>query len=258
MVFKVAKSKNYTIMSNFHLRDKNLSLKAKGLLSFMLSLPENWDYSLNGLVSVSKESKKAIRTILKELKENGYLVVEQQREKNGYYKYNYVIYEQPVEVEKQKDNPDTPKGYTVEGDSEKDTQINTNKINTKQQIDKIDKTKSSIFEIDNLNDLTKDLIERGYIEKDDLDIYKYNKLFNELLKKYNYKDLLIINHYIISKVKERNFYDEYDELITNKFGYFQSALLSNINKFTSKELEWDEEAGWFKEAVDEIDLDLDY
>ena len=258
MVFKVAKSKNYTIMSNFHLRDKNLSLKAKGLLSFMLSLPEDWDYSLNGLVSVSKESKKAIRSILKELKENGYLVVEQQREKNGCYKYNYVIYEQSVLLEKQKDNPDTQKGYAVEGDAEKDTQINTNKTNTKQQIDKIDKTKSSIFETNDLNNLTKDLIERGYIKKDDLDIYKYNRLFNELLNKYNYKDLLIINHYIISKVKERNFYDEYDELIINKFGYFQSALRSNINKFTSKEIEWDEELGWFKDEVEDIDLDIDY
>lgn len=78
MVFKIEKTKNYTIMSNYHLRDINLSLKAKGLLSFMLSLPEDWDYSLNGLVSVSKESKKAIRSILNELKENGYLIKNKQ------------------------------------------------------------------------------------------------------------------------------------------------------------------------------------
>lgn len=54
-VFKIKKNENYTVMSNYHLRDKNLSYKAKGLLSFMLSLPDNWDYSLNGLVAVSKE-----------------------------------------------------------------------------------------------------------------------------------------------------------------------------------------------------------
>ena len=59
--FRVNKNKDYTIMSNHHLRDKNLSLKAKGLLSFMLSLPENWDYSINGLVAVSKEGKKAYK-----------------------------------------------------------------------------------------------------------------------------------------------------------------------------------------------------
>ncbi len=53
--FKIEKNKNYTIMSNYHLRDKNLSYKAKGLLSFMLSLPDDWDYSINGLVAISKE-----------------------------------------------------------------------------------------------------------------------------------------------------------------------------------------------------------
>jgi len=54
-VFKIEKQKNYTVMSNYHLQDKNLSYKAKGLLSFMLSLPEDWDYSLKGLVSVRKK-----------------------------------------------------------------------------------------------------------------------------------------------------------------------------------------------------------
>lgn len=63
-IFKIEENKNYTVMSNHHLRDKNLSYKAKGLLSFMLSLPEDWDYSMNGLESISKESIKAIRNIL--------------------------------------------------------------------------------------------------------------------------------------------------------------------------------------------------
>ena len=68
-VFKIEKTKDYTVMSNYHLRDRNLSYKAKGLLSFMLSLPEDWDYSLNGLVAISKESRDGIRSILKELQE---------------------------------------------------------------------------------------------------------------------------------------------------------------------------------------------
>ena len=72
-VFKIEKNKNYTVMSNYHLRDKNLSYKAKGLLSFMLSLPEDWDYSLNGLCAISKESKDGIRSILKELQEHHYI-----------------------------------------------------------------------------------------------------------------------------------------------------------------------------------------
>lgn len=67
-VFKVEKRKNYTIMSNHHLQNKNLSLKAKGLLSYMLSLPEDWDYSLAGLEANCKESKTSLRTALNELK----------------------------------------------------------------------------------------------------------------------------------------------------------------------------------------------
>ena len=66
-VFKIEKTKDYTVMSNYHLRDKNLSYKAKGLLSFMLSLPDDWDYSLAGLCAISKESRDGIRAILKEL-----------------------------------------------------------------------------------------------------------------------------------------------------------------------------------------------
>ncbi len=65
--FKIEKDKNYTVMSNYHLRDKRLSLKAKGLLSFMLSLPEDWDYSLNGLVAMHKEGREAIQNALDEL-----------------------------------------------------------------------------------------------------------------------------------------------------------------------------------------------
>lgn len=67
MVFKIEKNKNYTIMSNNHLRDKNLSLKAKGLLSFRLSLPENWDYSISGLIAVCKKQESSIKSTLKEL-----------------------------------------------------------------------------------------------------------------------------------------------------------------------------------------------
>ncbi len=71
-VFKIEKNKSYTVMSNYHLRDRNLSYKAKGLLSFMLSLPEEWDYSMRGLEAISRESIKSIRNILHELEDNSY------------------------------------------------------------------------------------------------------------------------------------------------------------------------------------------
>ena len=74
-VIRVFKDKNYTVMSNIHLRDKNLSLKAKGLLSLMLSLPDDWSYSLAGLCAICKESETAVKSSLNELKTNGYVFV---------------------------------------------------------------------------------------------------------------------------------------------------------------------------------------
>ena len=72
MTFRINKKRNYTVMNNYHLRDKNLSLKAKGLLSFMLSLPDNWDYSMNGLVFICKENITSIRSTLSELEKFNY------------------------------------------------------------------------------------------------------------------------------------------------------------------------------------------
>ena len=82
-VFRVEKTKDFTIMSNYHLRDKNLSLKAKGLLSQMLSLPEEWDYTLAGLAHINKESKDAIRTTILELEKAGYITRHQTTTEGG-------------------------------------------------------------------------------------------------------------------------------------------------------------------------------
>lgn len=95
--FRVKKNRNYTVMSNYHLRDKNLSLKAKGLLSIMLSLPEDWNYTLGGLVAISKEGLTSIRSALDELKKNRYLEVEKVKDASGRFDYQYNIYEHPVQ-----------------------------------------------------------------------------------------------------------------------------------------------------------------
>ena len=97
-VIRVHKSKNYTVMSNTHLRDKKLSLKAKGLLSVMLSLPDNWDYSIAGLVAISKENETAVKSALNELKDNNYVVVTKEnptKSNGGRIKYTYEVYEEP-------------------------------------------------------------------------------------------------------------------------------------------------------------------
>lgn len=95
-VFRIEKNRNYTVMSNHHLRDKELSLKAKGLLSQMLSLPENWDYTLAGLSHINRESIDAIRTAVWELEKAGYITRRQGRDSKGKMTaIEYTIYEQP-------------------------------------------------------------------------------------------------------------------------------------------------------------------
>ena len=96
-VFRIEKNKNYTIMSNHHLRNFDLSLKAKGLLSFMLSLPEDWDYTLKGLSIVNREGVDAIREAIKELEKAGYVTRSRKRnEKGQLLGAEYVISEQPT------------------------------------------------------------------------------------------------------------------------------------------------------------------
>ena len=103
-VFRVEKTKDFTVMSNHHLRNVSLSLKAKGLLSQMLSLPEDWDYTLKGLSLINREKIDAIREAIKELERAGYIVRSRERDEKGRLRgADYVIFEQP-----QPPTPDLP------------------------------------------------------------------------------------------------------------------------------------------------------
>ena len=96
---RINKNKNYVTMSNFHLKEKEMSLKAKGLLSVMLSLPDGWNYSVRGLVSICKENETSIKSTLEELKSFGYLVVTKlmpNETESGRIEYIYDIYEKPI------------------------------------------------------------------------------------------------------------------------------------------------------------------
>lgn len=224
-------------MSNYHLKDRSLTYKAKGLLSFMLSLPDDWDYSLKGLCAISKESRDGIRSILKELQEHHYLEIEKTRGDKGYFEYNYLIYEIPHFINKEmiKNTPDTENPYLDVPDMEIPTQINT-----KKQIDKDDKTISSFFVPEEHNILTLELIDRGYINEEDIQIFYYDKLFENLLYDGNeYKDLIQIIHYIVPRVINRNFKDEEENIIENKYGYFKNSIESNIRRLSEEDL-WDD------------------
>lgn len=217
-VFRINKTKNYTVMSNYHLQDKELSFKAKGLLSCMLSLPDDWNYSVRGLASISKEGIKAINSILKELEENYYLKRERKQENNGRFYYEYNIYETPY----------TQKGITDKGTTLNGTQINTNIINNNNK-DKIDKA---------FNPITNELIKRNFIEKYDFELYKYDDLFIELLNEYEYKDVIKVCNYIIGKWKDNKGFDEDNNKIDNKFSYFKSAMINNLIKI-NQEIDFD-------------------
>lgn len=115
-VFRVEKNKNYTVLSNYHLRDKNLSLRSIGLLSLILSLPENWDYTTAGLAAICKDGQDSITTGLKELEKFGYLERERERDAQGRVKGTiFRIYETPKD--KRETVPEQPKTSENKGNS---------------------------------------------------------------------------------------------------------------------------------------------
>ncbi len=94
-VFRVEKNREFVVMHNKFLREKEMSLKAKGLLAMCLALPDDWNYSLNGLCAICKESQTSIRSALKELEQFNYLKRNRQQNDKGHFIYEYVIYELP-------------------------------------------------------------------------------------------------------------------------------------------------------------------
>lgn len=139
-VFRVERTGDYTVMSNFHLKDKRLSLKAKGLLSQMLSLPDDWDYTLSGLSYINRESKDAIRSAVNELETAGYIRRRQTTDASGKFAANeYTIFERPIEGEPMLDKPLSENPITVNPSAvnplpENPTQLNTKKSNTQKSI----------------------------------------------------------------------------------------------------------------------------
>ena len=155
-VFRVEKTKDFTIMSNHHLRNTELSLKAKGLLSLMLSLPEDWDYTTKGLAHICKDGVDSITTALKELERHGYLTRQRLRYDNGQLgDIEYTIHEQPVSTENtglspkrenpRQVNPGQAKPEQAGPGQENPAQLNTNPQRTKKSKTDISRTYPSIY-----------------------------------------------------------------------------------------------------------------
>ena len=144
-VFRIERTKDYTVMSNHHLRNHELSLKAKGLLSMMLSLPDDWNYTTRGLAKICKEGVDAIGSALRELETAGYIVRNQLRDQQGRISdTEYVIYEKPQPRQPETPrpdtavpdtaSPDTENPYLDKPDTEKPAELNIEKSNTQNKI----------------------------------------------------------------------------------------------------------------------------
>lgn len=217
MVFREENKINYTKVSNELLKDKELSLPAKGLLITMLSLPDDWSYSTLGLTSIVKESKNTIHRLLKELESKNYLIRKSVRDDKGrFVKYDYVIYELPYPNIRDMELPDM------------ESCDNNKLINNK---DELDETLISGY--------TKELIRRNFISKDDFDLNRYEELYNTLKQEYDYQLIYMCSNYIIKMMKLNRNKDEYGNIIEDKYNYFKTSLINNLSYITNDEPLWD-------------------
>lgn len=206
---KVIKNKNYSVISNYHLQDKELSLKAKGLMCLMLSLPDDWDFSIKGLATLSKDGKESVMNVLKELEENNYLIRNQRvNEKGQFNGYEYLLYEKPQTEKPCSENPNT----------ENPTQINgiNNNINTL---------------INKQN--TKEYIYYGTYKRIKLKTTDYEKLINEYGKNYIDDVIQKLDEYVESN-NNKNKYTNYNLVIRKAI----REKWFNIQKEKSSGSEW--------------------
>lgn len=188
-VYRVNKSRNYTVMSNFHLRDKNLSLKAVGLLSKMLSFNDGWKFSTRGLSAICKEGPDAILSALKELEKYGYLVRHRQRDNKGRMgSMVFEIYEEPQPDFPHTDNPhmekpDVDYPDVDEPHEENPARINTNQVITQERNNSLSKYQS--------------------INSDGMDVIDERERYEELIRDNLEIDILSQDpHYDIDRVNE--------------------------------------------------------
>ena len=156
-IIRVKKTNDYTVMSNYHFKDKKLSLKAKGLLSLMLSLPDSWDYTISGLVSICKENETAIKSTLEELKVLGYLEIIKKmpnETESGRIEYEYNVYEKPKQEGKKQEVENL--GVEFQG-VENQGQLNTNNqvLNNKNKKER----KKNYDDILNENNLSERIVQ---------------------------------------------------------------------------------------------------
>ncbi len=264
---KIHSKGGFTTIYNLTIRDNNLSNKSLGLLVKLLSLPENWNFSFNGIVAICKDGKSAVSTEMEELKASGYLYIDKVRDKDGTYLYNYNVYDTPQEelirAYKEKklfknkgNNPDTD--FPVLDNPELENQVIYQENNNKEIIIKDKKDKNSLInyinnyenELDKIleemeklpdkkktkedylmNPFINKLIKEKYITSHDDELAFYDAFFNSLLEKgYSMNDINIKIDYVINKLNQRSFKDEKGDDIKNRFKYLSSSIWNNFKR----------------------------
>lgn len=223
---------NFTTVNNYFIDDINCKPESKGYLIYMLRKPENWNFTFKSIQKDLGVGERTVRTNIQRLEQLKYLKRERVRGKKGNFEWIYYVYSEPYDLELKRQNLPYARYGQVDGE---DMQSDKIIINTNISKDKIDKTKKDlnldIQEIEH-NELTKELMNLGYIDKkDNLSPFYFDELFDKyLLDGKTYRELFSAIHYIVPRVVSRNFIDENGYEITNRYGYFKSSIESNFQK----------------------------
>ena len=238
-IFRVHKNKNYTTMSNFHLQDNNLSLKAKGLLSLMLSLPENWDYSVRGLEKICIETKDTINGILNELEKNNYLIRRRIYCNGKISHWEYDIYESNLHPKNQDIEKQDIENYDI------NKELNNKVLNNKNNNDDDNKENLIDFLQNNgfvLNDILFDVVK----EWEDNELTRYAIKKAVLNNKYNINYIQkILYSYEKNNIKSVQEAIEQDEEFNNKKDFYYK------NKYQVKESRYEREQRLLREMCED-------
>ena len=228
-VFRVERTHDYTVMSNHHLKNRALSLKAKGLLSLMLSLPDDWDYTLQGLAHISLEKVDAIRKAITELENEGYITRTRERDEQGRLRgTEYIIREQPISEKPTLEKP------TLENP----TQLNNNKLN---------KNKPSTYEENTQSNQSKETDELAEIlarcELEDFE-EKTAQMLESAVRVLYYKQHIKLSGAVLPQTEIRNLLRRVnrdtlidavevlrnnEDTVQNPQGYLYSVILNSVN-----------------------------
>lgn len=248
-IFRVVKDKNYTVVNNDYLKNKNLRVDSIGLLTIILSLPSDFNITMKGLISLThqKANYRLIKVMLDNLKENGYLEITKLRDEKGHFFFDYIFFEsnklnplynfyivddanQSVINDNKTNSPPQTNLPLVVSDNEINT-INKNKIN-------IDKNKL------NLCFLTEYLIDWNFIKLNDINLFGYDNFLTNLLNegKYTYDEIMKVVAYVATRIMKNNYLDENKQPINSLLSYFKTSCISNLG-MNERIDEWLKEVG---------------